>query len=474
MRSGLDPALIGDIVEEYRRGRSRLWLMRQVIACLALWILGRAREPAPHAARRVNLTAMPAGSPVGGLGLVAILVFVSIISPRSWWILAAALGGGIAFGAVMIAARRPRTHTSSGRLLLAATLAVTASLSLDTGTSPQPAPAVRVDPVDGIIAAFQSHQVVMLPGGHGSKPFHDLLLAILRDPRAPGLITDVVVEFGTSRYQDLLDRYMRGDAIPDGELRKVWQDTAIPGSTHDGPYVEEFYREMRALNTSLPAGRRIRVLGGDPPIDWDHVTQKGDLRKWTVMRSTYPADVIRREVVSRGRKALVVYGHLHFPRKEMQSNYDMSDWQAQTITSWLEAAAPETRVFVIWAEGGREIVALQPAIKTWPRLSLTAIRGTILGAADFTMFNGERDRFAIRGVDDFVKIPKEQHRPMRTEDLVDAFLWNGDAPPSPILLSASTCGDPNYIPMRTRRILLAGTPGGEVDAIKKACAVHQK
>jgi hypothetical protein len=78
-----------------------------------------------------------------------------------------------------------------------------------------------VDPVDGIIQAFRSHPVVMLPGGHASEPLHDLLLQIVRDPRAPGLITDVVVEFGSSRYQDLIDRYMRGDTVSDTELRKV-------------------------------------------------------------------------------------------------------------------------------------------------------------------------------------------------------------------------------------------------------------
>jgi hypothetical protein len=178
-------------------------------------------------------------------------------------------------------------------------------------------------------------------------------------------------------------------------------------------------------------------------------------------------------VVARGRRALVVYGHRKFPRKEMETNYDMSDWQAQTMTSWLESGSG-AKAFVIWAEGGDEIVKLQAEIASWPRLALARIRGTVLGAADFTLFNGERDRFAIRGIDDFVKIPREQHRPMAAEELIDAIIWNGNAPPTPILLSADTCADPNYLPMRSARILLAGTPPAEIDAIKKACAAHQQ
>ena len=143
------------------------------------------------------------------------------------------------------------------------------------------------------------------------------------------------------------------------------------------------------------------------------------------------------------------------------------------MTSWLESL-PGPKVFSIWAEGGDEIVKLQPEIATWPRLSLTRIRGTVLGAADFTLFNGaDKDRYAIRGVDDFVKIPKDQHRPMRMEDQVDAaIIWNGNAPPKPILLSAETCADPAYLPMRVGRITLAGLPAGEAEAVKRACAVH--
>jgi hypothetical protein len=286
-------------------------------------------------------------------------------------------------------------------------------------------------------------------------------------------VNDIVVEFGSSRYQDLMDRFMRGDESPDAALRQVWQNTTIPGVTNDGPYVEEFYREMRTINASLPKERQYRVLLGDPPIDWDHITNKSDLRKWTVLRDSYPADLIRREVIVRGRRALVVYGHLHFPRKEMLSNYDMSNWQAQTMTSLLESV-PGTRVFSIWAEGGNEIVKLQPEIAAWPPLSFTRIRGTVLGAADFTLFNGaDKDRYMIRGVDDFVKIPKDQHRPMWMEDQVDAIIWNGSQPPKPILLSPATCADPSYLPMRLARIALAGLPQAEAEAVKRACAVHK-
>ena len=337
----------------------------------------------------------------------------------------------------------------------------------------QPPAAVPMHAVDVIADAFKTHQVVMLPGGHGSRTYHEFLLQLVRDPRLHGVVNDIVVEFGSSRYQDLMERFLRGEEIPFGTLKQAWQNTVVAGVTNDGPYVEDFYRSMRALNASLPPQRRYRVLLGDPPIDWDHVTDKADVRRWVVLRSTYPADLIRREVIARGRRALVVYGQLHFPRKEMQTNYDMSDWQAQTITSWLEQV-PETKVFVTWSEGGDAIVKLQPEIASWPRLSMARVRGTVIGAADFTALNGDRERFAIQGVDTFVKIPRSEHKAMRVEDLIDAIIWNGNAPPNPVLLSAETCADPGYLPMRLKRIALAGIPPGEGEAAKRACAAHAR
>src|SRR5688572_15116953 len=157
--------------------------------------------------------------------------------------------------------RQLRRHTGGRRnILLPVVLVMAASLAATAHSNQQPLAAVRLDPIEGISDAFKSHQIVSLPGGHGSKTFHDLVLSLARDTRIQAVVNDIVVEFGSSRYQDLIDRFMRGDEIPDAALRQVWQNTTIPGVTHDGPYVEEFYRTVREINASLPKERRYRVL----------------------------------------------------------------------------------------------------------------------------------------------------------------------------------------------------------------------
>jgi hypothetical protein len=52
-------------------------------------------------------------------------------------------------------------------------------------------------------------------------------------------------------------------------LRAVWRNTTqSPRQTWDAPVYEQFYRTVRAVNWARPGGRQIRVLLGDPAIDW--------------------------------------------------------------------------------------------------------------------------------------------------------------------------------------------------------------
>ena len=103
-----------------------------------------------------------------------------------------------------------------------------------------------------------------------------------------------------------------------------------------GVQAEELIRTVRTVNASLSEARRLRVVAGDPPIDWENITSAQDYRRWIELRDIYPADLIRRQVLDRGRRALVVYGQGHLQRRQLVANYDMSTWQAQTVVSLLE------------------------------------------------------------------------------------------------------------------------------------------
>lgn len=331
----------------------------------------------------------------------------------------------------------------------------------------QPPPAVPVEAIGGILDAFRSHQVVALSDAHRNEQAHAFLLSLLRDPRFAATVNDIVVEFGTARYQDVMDRFVRGEDVPYESLRRVWQDATMPHGANDYPIYEEFFRTVRTLNASLPRERRLRVLLGEPPIDWDRVRTREDHFKWLAMRDAYPAALIQVEVIAKERRALLLYGSLHFQRKSVQSNFDMEDWRAQTIVSLLERAGP-TRVFTIW--GFADVANIQPDAASWRAPSLATIRGTALGAVDVTRYvPWIKTRYAVRD-GKMVPVPEGEWRSMRAEDQLDAVLYLG--PPSAMTLSRlspALCADPGYIAMRLKRIAIAG-PAVEAENLKKYCA----
>src|SRR5262249_40642164 len=145
--------------------------------------------------------------------------------------------------------------------------------------------------------------------------------------------------------------------------------------------VPAFYRAVRQLNASLPPEHQLRVLLGDPPINWDQVHTRDDFMRWLALRDTFPADLIKREVLGKDRRALVVFGNMHLQRKQLAANYEaVADGPAATVVSALERSGA-TRVFSIWTETDSVVSQLQPDVSTWPTPSLAMLRATVLGAA---------------------------------------------------------------------------------------------
>jgi hypothetical protein len=242
--------------------------------------------------------------------------------------------------------------------------------------APAPKPAVAIEPVAAILNAFKSHPVVALSEGeHGNEEGLTFRLSLIRDPRFSTLVNDIVVECGSSRYQGLMDQFVRGSDVSDAELRQIWWQGIEPGVACDRPIYEDFVRGVRTLNASLPAKRQLRVLIGEPPVDWAEVHRPDDLMKWLLDRDgRFPADLIQREVLAKHRRALVVYGSGHLQRRNIGRNYEREN----TIVSLLESAG--IKVFSIWAtEIPVDVRALQADTASWRVPSLALLRNTVLG-----------------------------------------------------------------------------------------------
>ena len=309
-----------------------------------------------------------------------------------------------------------------------------------------------VEPVPAILSAFASHDIVALDEGrHGNEQGHQLRLQLLRDPRFPRVVNDIVVEFGNARFQALMDRYTRGEEVPAGDLRRAWQDTT-QHAVWDVPIFEEFFRAVRQVNASLPKERQLRVLLADPPIDWAAVKTAADHFKWLRMRDTHAAALVQQEVLAKKRKALVIFGAMHLQRKNINANYEPLDG-AETLISILDRAG--ARIFTIRTPTESQPASLQAQMAAWPVPSLALLRGTRLGMQDAaTFWSDEMPRFAVRDGQPS-PLPREQWRVLPMQDLFDALLYLGPASKiTSAKLAAALCADAAYRDMRRHRMLL--------------------
>jgi hypothetical protein len=330
-------------------------------------------------------------------------------------------------------------------------------------------PAVPVDPVEAIVKAFDDHQIVALgEGNHGNLPSHVLRLRLVRNPAFRSRVRDIIVEFGNSRHQDTIDRYVRGEFVPPEELRKVWQDTAQANPVWDVPIYEEFFRAVRESNLTAPDDEDVRVVLGDVPFDWSQVRTLADFNRQPPRNDRTVADIIEKEVISRGRTALLIYGDLHLSRGTLlleprdpdgpHRHVSVSEF---SIVQHLEVAG--VAVLSIYANSFADLTDLQPDTAQWAAPQMAQLRGTTLGAAPFDTFSPAPRMVAGKWMKN-----DSEHSPTM-EQLYDAVLFLGA--PSEIRYaspSRALCSDQAYLDMRFFRMELVGM-GTQVEQARQFC-----
>jgi len=326
------------------------------------------------------------------------------------------------------------------------------------GVDPKPGDAERT-----LLAAFDKYEVVGMSAAHGNKDLDDFVLHLIRNPAFPSQVNVIAVECGNALYQSMLDRYIAGDDIPLSEARKVWRNTTQTMCGLSGFY-EEFFPLVRRINRALPPEKKIRVLACDSPIDWSKINSSADYGRGQYLRGrdVSIASVIEKEVLSKHRKALMLFGTAHlFHVGNTGVGLFEKDYPGVTLV-----IADHTG-FGNWGPLEKYNSEFEARMASWPVPSLVPeIRGTWLGdLLDLTHSTGN----VFFGVPDsgklpmgpapakgtFSGIPEEGEAPL--SKMVDAYLYLGprdsllnEPVPAEILL------DKDYMTELQRRASVTG------------------
>jgi hypothetical protein len=156
--------------------------------------------------------------------------------------------------------------------------------------------------VTTVLAAFDAVDVVALGEAHGRKVDSDFRIRLIRHPDFPKKARFIVIEFVSSSYQHILDRYVQGEDVPAAELEQAWRSTAFGAIRQISPVYPELLAAVRDVNRRLPPAQRLRVLAGEPAMD-GAAAPPG--------RAEYTPALVRDQVLKNGGKALLIYGSGH-------------------------------------------------------------------------------------------------------------------------------------------------------------------
>jgi hypothetical protein len=191
---------------------------------------------------------------------------------------------------------------------------------------------------DALAAKFDSHQFVFIGSTHGDAKIDQFLTCLVSRPAFKQRVTDIVVEWASSSLanQRLLDRYVLTlDEIPVNDLAPVWFDTDAPTMWTTLPSVRQFIETLRDVNKSLPAAKRIRLVGGNQGVDWSKVQTVEDLAPYPYKTNIMLHLLVEHLANTPRNKTLVIYGDAHIRI------------QRSTFMGEVEAALGREKLFIV-------------------------------------------------------------------------------------------------------------------------------
>lgn len=248
-------------------------------------------------------------------------------------------------------------------------MAAAVTQSAKSKTEPSSSDAVIAE----IAKQFDQHPLIMLGELHRWEQLHAFIREMVRDPGFVCRADDFVIEFGNLRLQNLADDYAFGRNVSDAQLQSLWRETAVP-FTWNSPVYRQLLATIREVNEKNLCDHKIRIVLGDPPLDWSKIKTVKDFAPWTNRDASY-AEVVEREVLAKRHHAFLLAGQYHVVKHRAEGDDDGP--RAAEIIERKHSGALFAIVAALPAAADALHLALAPSFKI--------VSGTNLAFADFSM-----------------------------------------------------------------------------------------
>jgi len=272
----------------------------------------------------------------------------------------------------------------------------------------------QVDPIPKnatavVLQAFETHDIVMLDEIHNNKQEYEWLQSLVANPEFADRVDDVVMELGNSLYQKTVDRYIAGEAVPIEEVQRAWRNTL--GLGDPPPIYGDLYKTVRETNMRRHSRHQMRVLCGDPYINWDKVKTQDDIGPFLGHRDQWYAQVVKDEVLAKHHRAFLIAGSTHFIRGLGHPKRHNGLSNPGYIEPELRGAGAKTFLILAGTNAVKGYDDLDHRFDSWPAPSIVLVNRNWVGELlAIPVISGGTQGIAL---------------PLKLKDAADALLYLG-------------------------------------------------
>jgi hypothetical protein len=270
-----------------------------------------------------------------------------------------------------------------------------------------------------VVRAFETYNIVMFGEIHGNKQEYEWLRSLVATPEFADRVDDIVVETGNSLYQQSVDRYVSGEDVPLEQVQKAWRNVVgVIGPP--SPVYASLYQVVRETNLKRRGKHQMRIVCGDPYIDWEKVKDREDIAPYLGNRDQWYTQVVKDEVLAKHHRALLIMGWGHFLRGFPPGQTSPS------IEQQLRSAGAKTDLIVVGMNVMGAYDDIDHRFDSWPAPAIVSLHvGWVGDLPAMPVISG--GSIAIRPIatGPGPSAPASSPPPLKLKDVADAMLYLG-------------------------------------------------